>query len=160
MDEYAPVGLDDFPIRVLHPNFVKVALQASRAFAVPVEIPAAVLISSVSVCIGRAIGVQVKRGWIEFPNLFLAIIARSGMGKSPCVRAFLYAIFKIEKKRFEAYQEELRQYQMDLAQWKAQKDKTEPPPEKPVWCQIYVEDSTEEALTEALVGNPKGILWY
>lgn len=135
--------------------------QASKAFVVPVEIPAVTLLCLVSACVGRGMGVEVKSGWIEFTNLFIALVARSGLGKSPCVRAFLNAIFRIEKQRFDEYQKELQLYQAEMEARKSQKNTDfNSPPEKPKWVQIYVEDATEEALTDALSNRPKGVLWY
>lgn len=151
----------NFPLYLLPKYFQEVIQQAANAFVVPIEVPAATLLSLVGTCVGRSRGLVVKSGWIEHPNLYIALTARSGLGKSPCMKAFLNGIFRIEKQMFDKYQKELQIYQTEMEERKRQK-KSElgPPPEKPTWTQIYVEDTTEEALTAALSGNSKGILWY
>jgi hypothetical protein len=150
-----------FPLEVLPTYFAEAVQQASRAYQTPIEIPGATLVSLVGAMVGRSRAVVVKSGWAEHPNLFLALLARSGLGKSPQIRAFLGSVFKIEKERFDAYQAALAQYQEELEARKRQnKDERGPAPEKPTYKQTYVEDSTEEALGDALSSNPKGVLWY
>ena len=149
-----------FPLEVLPPYYAKSVEQASRAYQTPIEIPAATLLSLAGAMVGRSRAAVVKNGWAEHPNLYVAIVSRSGVGKSPCMQALKRSIFRIEKERFDAYQQALTQYQEELEARKRQnKDERGPAPEKPQYVQLYVEDATEEALTDALSGNPKGILW-
>lgn len=149
-----------FPVEVLPSSYAEAVEQASRAFQTPIEIPAATLLALVGAMVGRARAAEVKPGWTEHPNLYVAIVSRSGVGKSPCMQAFKRSIFRIEKERFVAYQKALAQYQEDVEARKRQnKYERGPAPEKPQYVQLYVEDATEEALTDALSGNPKGILW-
>jgi hypothetical protein len=150
-----------FPLDVLPPYFQESIRQAVKAFSVPPEVPAATLLSLVGALIGRSRAVVVKSGWTEHSNLYVVLVAPSGMGKSPCVRTFMKSIFRIEKKRFDEFQQALAQYQEEMnARKRMKKDELGPAPEKPAWEQIYVEDATEEALTDALSANEKGILWY
>ena len=150
-----------FPMHVLPAHFAESIRQASKAFSVPLEIPAITLISITGALIGRSMGVVVKPGWTEHPNLFLALVARSGIGKSPCMRAFLRPVFHVEAEGFRQHQEAMARYQEEVeARRRQSRDEQGPPPERPVWKQNYIEDATEEALTDALSGNPRGVLWY
>ncbi|MFO7802065.1 MAG: DUF3987 domain-containing protein [Desulfovermiculus sp.] len=150
-----------FPLDVLPFYFQESIQQAVKAFSVPPEVPAATLLSLVGALIGRSRAAVVKSGWTEHPNLYIVIVAPSGMGKSPCVRAFMKSIFREEKRRFDEFQQALAQYQEEMnARKRMKQNELGPPPEKPTWKQIYVEDATEEALTDALSANAKGILWY
>jgi hypothetical protein len=149
-----------FPLEVLPPYFAEAVEQASRAYQTPVEIPAATLLALSGAMVGRSRAAVVKNGWTEHPNLYVAIVSRSGVGKSPCMQALKRSIFRIEKERFDAYQKALAQYQEEMEARKRQsKDERGPAPEKPQYVQLYVEDATEEALTDALSGNPTGVLW-
>lgn|GEM_PF-593461 len=150
-----------FPLHTIPKYFAEVIEQTVKAFQTPIEVPVTTLLSLVGACVGRSRAAVVKSGWTENPNFFLGLVARSGTAKSPPMRAFLNAIFRIEKQRYEQYQAELKKYQLEMDERKGKKSEDlGPPPEKPTWTQIYVEDTTEEALTSALSGNEKGILWY
>lgn len=152
---------EPFPVEILPPYFAESIRQAARAFAVPIIIPAVTFIVIAGACIGRLYRLLVKPGWTEHANLFVSIVARSGFGKSPVVRTFMKAIFRAEKKSFDEYQAELAVYQGEMEARRGQRSADlGPAPEKPYWIQTYVDDATEEALTDALVNNPKGILWY
>ncbi|WP_027371135.1 DUF3987 domain-containing protein [Desulfovermiculus halophilus] len=155
------MSLPSFPLNVMPDYFQAPIQQAVKAFSVPPEVPAATLLSLVGALIGRSRAVVVKSGWTEHPNLYIVIVAPSGMGKSPCVRTFMKSIFREEKRRFDEFQQALAQYQEEMnVRRRMKQNELGPPPEKPTWKQIYVEDATEEALTDALSANAKGILWY
>jgi hypothetical protein len=71
---------------------------AAEAFCVPVEVPTCAVLAMAAACIGRARGIIIKAGWVEHANLYLALVAKSGLGKSPCTRAFLGAIYRAESR--------------------------------------------------------------
>lgn len=152
-----------FPLNVFPPIYQQTLREVQEAFAVPMEVPACALLSVAGTCIGRARGVLIKSGWIEHGNLWLAIVGASGIGKSPAVRAIYRPVVENEKKFFAAYQEAYKHYQYELDQRQAcskgERAALPPPPAPPVWKQLFVDDATTEALTDALAANPRGILW-
>ncbi|MFH1597246.1 MAG: DUF3987 domain-containing protein [Pseudomonadota bacterium] len=152
-----------FPLDVFPPIYQQALREVQEAYAVPLEIPACALLSECGTCIGRTRGVLIKSGWIEQGNLWLAIVGKSGIGKSPCVRKIFRPIFEVEKRMYAEYQEAQKQYQHELEQrqsWpRKERAQLGPPPPPPVWNQLFVDDATTEALTDALAANPRGILW-
>jgi len=153
---------DRFPIDVLPDAYALIVTQAAKAFAVPLEVPACALLSMSGACIGRTRGLTIKDGWREFANLYIGIVAESGIGKSPCTKAIFEPIFRVEKKWFDEYQTASLQYdeEMGARQNSESRDDLAPPPDAPLWKQLFVDDTTVESLTDALQGNPRGILWY
>ena len=152
-----------FPLDVFPTIYQQALREFQEAYAVPMEIPACALLSVAGTCIGRTRGVLIKSGWIEHGNLWLVIVGKSGIGKSPCVRAIFRPIFEVEKRWYADYQEAYKQYQYELDQRQAcpkrERAALPPPPAPPVWNQLFVDDATTEALTDALAANPRGILW-
>lgn len=152
-----------FPIDVFPTIYQQALREVQESYAVPMEVPACALLSVAGTCIGRTRGVLIKRGWIEHANLWLAIVGASGIGKSPAVRAIYRPIFETEKKWFAAYQDAYKQYRYEIEQrqvcQKKERGQLPPPPDPPVWNQLFVDDATTEALTDALAANPRGILW-
>lgn len=159
---YLPVP-PPFPIEVLPASCQRAIAEIQRAHGVPVEIPGCAFLGTTGACIGRARALRIKQGWVEHPNLWLAIVAPSGYGKSPAVREVQRPIFALEKKWFAEYQEALKEYTFELEQRrltpKDERSSLGPPPDPPEWEQIIVDDTTTEALTDALNANPRGILW-
>lgn len=95
-----PFSIDVFPERCQ-----MAILEIQRAHATPVEIPGVALLAEASACIGRTRGICIKEGWVEHANLWLAIVGKSGLGKSPVVRAIQRPIFAAENKWYAKYVE-------------------------------------------------------
>jgi hypothetical protein len=148
-----PFPLDAFPLPCQ-----KVIQEIAEAYAVPIEIPAAALLSCSGACIGRTRGITIKSGWNEFANLWIATVGVSGLGKRPAMMAVFNPIYELEKKWAQEHKEAIKQHQANLESWKKDKDQPEPG-EMPGWRQLIVDDSTTEGLTDALIANPRGILW-
>ena len=152
-----------FPIDVFPERCHKAILEIQRAHATPVEIPGVALLAEASACIGRTRGIRIKEGWVEHANLWLAIVGKSGLGKSPVVRAIQRPVFSAEKKWYAKYQEDLRVYEQEMENRRGTRGQERlllpPPPAAPIWRQLIVDDTTTEALTDVLDGNPRGILW-
>jgi hypothetical protein len=159
---YLPVP-PPFPIEIFPASCQRAITEIQRAHGVPVEIPGCAFLGTAGACIGRARGLRIKQGWIEHANLWLAIVAPSGYGKSPAVREIQRPIFALEKRWFADYQEALKQYNFGLEQRRLtprdERSALPPPPDPPGWQQLIVDDTTTEALTDALSANSRGILW-
>ncbi len=153
------------PLDVLPESCQKMVMQASAAFSVPSEIPFTAFLTTVSACIGRTRGIRIKESWSEFANLYIALVGKSGTGKSPCTMVFLNSVFRVEKGLYEKYQLEFSDYLRELEQYdNATKEDRRTgavsKPEKPPCKQILVDDTTSESLPEVLADNPRGVLWF
>lgn len=144
-----------FPVEVFPPRYQRVLAQIASAYASPIEIPAVTLLTVAGACIGGTRAIRIKRSWVEHPNLFMAIIGRSGIGKSPPIKKILSPIFRQEKAWYDEYRDAKDKYLDELKNTK----KGEPQPIPPQWMQLIVDDTTIEALTDALCCSDRGILW-
>ncbi|MDL2269314.1 DUF3987 domain-containing protein [Desulfosarcina sp. OttesenSCG-928-A07] len=167
-----PVPLEAFPVGVR-----ALLVEAADAFGVPSEIPVAAFLALLSCLVGRSRMIQVKPGWCEAGNLWLAVVAKSGMGKSPVMTEFFRLIYKKESNGKQAFDMEMDKFKFEekvyhakekafiTAQTNPQKRSGTTPltnpivPVKPVWKQAIADDITPEALGDLLQGNPKGVLW-
>ncbi len=156
-----------FPQGVLPASVEDSLSVAASAFTVPFAVPAVTFLAVIGAAVGRTRGLEVKPSWITHPNLYWGLVARSGMGKSPCSNAILKPIheqenaaFKEHKRELEAYELELREWQSSFARAQRKNDTLPDKPIYPTWEQIYVEDSTTQAVGSILSNNPRGILWY
>lgn len=163
-----PVPLDAFPASV-----VVLLKEASAAFGVPLEIPTVSLLALLSCLVGRSRVIRIKQSWSEAGNLWLALVAKSGMGKTPCMKAFFSPIHRREAASKKNYDQQFVQYNFAeqvhkrqiaanaeaQAKGKAASSPIPQPPQKPYWKQVLANDATPEALGEMLQANPKGVLW-
>ena len=159
--------LPSFPSEVLPPFLAEYVSTAARAFAVPVEIPATAMLALASSCIGRTRAIAIKHSWHEHANLFVGLVARSGLGKTPCTTAIFNSVYRLERKWFDEWDRANREYMEAQAQYEAalrRKPKEDEPapkrPEKPIRIQLFVDDATIESVADALNENPRGVLWH
>ena len=114
------------------------------------------LLYTASIIIGNSTIVEVKRGWKETANLWLALVGKAGVGKTPSINSITFPLEKSNNKeikdfvknyeKFEAYKE------LDpLAKELAEEIK------KPRKSQFIVNDITLEALIELHGENKNGI---
>jgi hypothetical protein len=152
--------LPPWPVEAFFEPYARLILEVSESFAVPVEVAAAAFLSVAGACVGRTRTIYAGRNWFEPCILWLALVAATGLGKTPATGFLLKPIFNAEKRWWDQYRKDLARYEQALEDWKAQKKKERgPKPEPPSYEQLVVDDATTEALTDALDNNPRGILW-
>jgi hypothetical protein len=69
-------------------------------------------------CVGRSVILEVKPGWQAAGNLYWAIVASSGLGKSPCANAFLRPLWRLDHQARERWKSEMAIYQAELEERK------------------------------------------
>ncbi len=154
---YLPVP-PPFPVEAFPPLLQKVIWEVAVAYAVPVEVVVAALLSASGGCIGRTRGIVIKDGWTEFANLWVATVGVSGLGKSPATNRIFHPIWQHEEQWHRDYKDAVKVYEAKLAEWKKDRELPEPG-DPPAWRQLILDDATTEALTDAFDANPRGILW-
>jgi DNA polymerase-1 len=154
--------LPSFPLDVFPEVHQKLVQESAEAFRVPVEIPACNLLSLTGACIGRSRRILVTPTWYQYANLWLVIVGRSGIGKSPCMDYLQGPVRVVQKKWFDDYTDALLEFdeQMEIRKKASREERGEiPRPEKPKRKQLFVDDVTSEALVGIFDANPRGILW-
>ncbi len=156
-------ALPPAPLDAFHPGVAQALEDIAKAKNCPVEIPLSAYLALVAGMIGRAAGLMIKRGWVEHANLFIATVARSGLGKSPATKKVLAPIRELERTFQQRFEYDLEQYDQALEAWQAKKKKKGvepgPKPDPPTREDIEADDATIEGLIDAVAANPKGILW-
>jgi hypothetical protein len=117
------------------------------------------MLSSLGAAIGNSRSVMLKPGWAEPPVVWTCIIAGSGQGKSPALKAATYLHAEMEKS-FDAQNEAaMRTFEDEKASWVAQgRKKSGAEPAKPAFRTCLMSDLTLEALATRLKDNRRGVL--
>ena len=152
------------PLGVFHPALRFCMQEIGTAKQVPIEICIAAMLAYLATLVGRSCGLKIKDNWTEHGNLYIALVARSGVGKTPATNYIFKPITNLERMYYHQYEEELRRYQIEYEDWdstkkdkKLQRDQSICKPDHPIRKEIIADDFTIEALTNSLIYNPKGI---
>jgi hypothetical protein len=148
-----------FPTETLPEVIRRFCEEGATANRVPVEfftIPALVAAGS---AVGTSRRLEVKRGWTFPANVFAAIVAHTGAGKSPAQAAALAPMEKLQAELARQFEQNWRSFEDELSQWES-KDRKERglKPKPPKMGEILIKDTTVEALVEAHANNPRGLL--
>ncbi len=158
-----PVRYDyqPFPMEVLPDPVRDYALAQARALGVPPALVILPMFTVFSAAIGNSVAIQLKRSWREPATLWTIVVATSGSGKSPAMKAALNPVLKLEKSSLEQFEQEKQEYAERLDQWESlsKKDRVNAPkPIEPVHRRYRIADTTIEALVALHTENPRGLL--
>lgn len=145
-----------FPIEIFPEPIQAYIIQNQQTLNHSIDYMGSSLLWLLALCIGNSCKVQVKTGWQESANIWLGLIGRAGLGKTPSINAM---IFPIEKRN--AF--EIKHYQNEYRKWKEylnipNKDKKDHEEVKePARKQFIVNDVTIEALADLHEENENGV---
>jgi hypothetical protein len=165
----------------IYPNIL---LNSLRNLAKVISVEVDFVFCAALVVIGTGIGakfkVSAKKGYSTLLNLWMAVIADTGMKKTPVFNALTKVLYEIQRRLTAKYEHELRLYKMQSSprnkaktQSKASTngksaaplpaaiqsidDEPIPPPEN---VAVITTDPTVEALIDRLKDSPKGLLRF
>ena len=153
-------------------------LDLAERLQVPLDYPAAALTVMLAGAIGRRALIRPQRHdhWVVKPNLWGTIVGRSGVMKSPVLRAALGPLRRRQALAMTVYESERdayqRQLQKDVVQKRMRRSTTtaarehedggawdgEPSP-PPVCTRYLVNEATVEKVHVILKENPQGVLY-
>lgn len=162
LDRFKP-----FPVDVLPEPVRALVVEGSKAIGCDPSNVAVPLLAGLASAIGNTRRIALKRQWSEPAIVWVAIVADSGVKKSPPIDLALAAIRKRQeaamreyKDAMNAHADALAIYERDAAHWKKGKDEGPPPtkPEAPILDRCWTNDVTTEKVAVLLQENPRGLL--
>jgi hypothetical protein len=153
-----------FPFDVFSEELQNLIDKISHCYQVEPSMVASVMLPLVGGAVGNAIRVSPKKGWNESPFIWMAIIADTGHGKSPVIKALTKPIIHAQGEAQQEYQDELADYEADLKKFNClnkNEQVSQKTPTKPILRHYMVSDSTVEALGCVFEVTPRGvnIIW-
>lgn len=172
------------PVPVLSPDLIPqqlrtYALDMADRMQVPLAFVGATLLVALAGVTGRRfclIPKELDLDWRVFGNLWGGIVSPPGTMKTPVIKQVTKILHRLERQAFEAFQLTRRQYEQELAVYKAReaqwrvdaKDQTNQgrspapfdltPPVEPTLLRFVVNDATVAKLQQILAENPQGVL--
>lgn len=154
-----------FPVEILPGVFQRFAVSTATAMQCPVDYVACSLLVMVSILIGGKRLIQLEPEWQQRANLWLVLLGTPSSKKSPALEKALKPLRDIEAALTRKYRQEnaqyelaVRQYEVELKQWKA--EPVGEAPIKPIKLnleRLTTSDTTVEALGKLLSENPHGV---
>lgn len=150
-----------FPFEVFPFAIQEIIKATNETLNFPIDFIGASLLYSVSVAIGNTHRVEVKRGWLESPVLYLAIVAPPGTNKSHPLNFALQPLIEHDKMTFSQYEYQRQEYERAISLTKKEREQQSiDDPVKPVRQKFLMSDYTPEALAEVHKFNKRGIGLY
>ena len=136
----------DFPLEVFPQTIQSVILDMARYENYKAEFIATAMLSAVSAALGGTYRIRIKGEWQSNAALYIILVGRPGLGKTPPLEAAYRPIRKHDYALFKAYETELEV-------WKAAGENGK----KPVLRRTVVSDFTPESLLLTHHNNPRSV---
>ncbi|HCN83975.1 MAG TPA: hypothetical protein DIT07_10210, partial [Sphingobacteriaceae bacterium] len=144
----------DFPIHIFPQQLQHIITYYCSTLNLNMDYAAVTVLYAFSVALGGHYSLTVKRGWVELPTLFVALVGKPGINKSGPISIFTQPLEKLEKILFNRFLDEYSTFK------KGRSIKKENDSgvilEEPVRRQLVIKDATQEAMLKALYDNPHG----
>jgi hypothetical protein len=168
----ADMPAEPFPVAVLPTPVQRLVIEGARALPCAPDLIAIPALAAMGVAIGAGHVLEIKPGWQEGAQHYSAVVADPGQKKSPADDLALAPVRQRQRQYYESwkqatatYDADLSTYKEELAEWQSDKQaglkvgkKPKPPQEPELLKQIWVDDTTLEALAEILDTNPRGVV--
>jgi len=147
--EETKINIQDlvFPIDIFPSDIQKYLIECNTKLDSSVEYMGCSLLWLISVCVGNSIEVEVKKGWTENLSVWISIVGKAGLGKTPSISNIVFPLTKINAKEIKKYIKESEKYEHYINLPKKEKDEHSEV-FKPIKTQFIANDITLEALVD------------
>ena len=146
------IAESDFPIDVFPAKVRYVILGMVRHENFKVEYLAAAMLSATASALGNTYNIRVKGQWTTNAALYIIMVGRPGLGKTPPLEAVFRPLRKRDCRALEKFKAEMAAYQNTMKESKGNNGT-----DRPVLRRTIVSDFTPEALMLTHHNCPRGI---
>jgi len=147
------------PLAFLPWQLQEYVIAAAESLNVDISFILLPLLSSLGAAIGNSRSIILKPGFVQPPNIWSAIIGRTGTRKSPALEAGCFTVMAHERGLMKQNRQAYEQYENELEEWQSKKPKGRGlKPDSPAILTCVMDDLTIEALADVLIINPRGVL--
>lgn len=139
----APVFRPD----ILPEPFASYVMENAAAIGVPAEMIALPFLANVGALIGNRLAVQLKRGRLHYPTLWVGVVAPPGAAKTPALNAARLFLDVLQGEWHDLYKRQLAQWEADVERWSATPPlERGPKPPRPVMRNAFTTNATIEVI--------------
>ena len=158
--EFEGVIENNIPLDVFPAKLQDMVLALARQENYSIEYTMASLVAAASTAIGNAVNIRIRGGWVSSPILYIILVGRPGMGKTPPLDFAFRPIRRHDAKIIKQFKVDMEYYNSVLENQKVNKGDKSALPSKPILKRTIISDFTPEALMRALDDNKRGIVVY
>ena len=152
------INTDDliFPIDIFPPPIQTYIIECNKTLDSSIDYMGCSMLWATSLIVGNSINIQVKPKWREVCNIWIAVVGKAGIGKSPSIDNIIYPLRKINSREIKTY---IKNYDKWQAYEKMDKDEKKQVEDvsKPNKSQFIVDDITLEALIDLHGQSKNGV---
>lgn len=143
------INSDDlvFPIEIFPAPIQTYMIECNKTLNSSIDYMGCSMLWCTSLIIGNSINIQVKKGWVETCNVWIAVVGKAGIGKTPSIENILHPLRKSNARELQAYIKAYAKWQEYEAMTKEDRKQVEDV-SKPNKSQFMVDDITLEALID------------
>lgn len=156
VEEAEVVVETDFPLDIFPAELQTYIKACNESLNNSIDYMACSLLFLTSIIIGNSIELEVKRGWRESANLWMSLVGRAGVGKTPSISSITFPLSRLNNIEIKKHIEDAQKYENYMNMNEKEKAMSSVV-EKPKKTQFIVNDVTLEALVELHNENPNGI---
>ena len=108
--EFGGILEDKIPLNAFPAKIQDMVLALARQENYSIEYMMASLLAAVSTAIGNAVNIRIRGGWISNPALYMILVGRPGMGKTPPLDFAFRPIRKHDAKVIKQFKSDMEQY--------------------------------------------------
>ncbi len=147
----------EFPIDVFPTKLQNIINEVSEGYQFPSELLSCGILTVASAAIGNSLVTKVLN-YIEPATIYMAIVASTGIGKTPALDFARKPLDDRDDQHEREYMEAKKQYDEILST--PRKEREQQLPALPIYHTHITMDTTPEALADILKQNPRGILSF
>ena len=135
--EFGGILEDKIPLNAFPAKIQDMVLALARQENYSIEYMMASLLAAISTAIGNAVNIRIRGGWISNPALYMILVGRPGMGKTPPLDFAFRPIRKHDAKAVKQFKSDMEQYNNMVEDNKGKKENCTPLPEKPTFAKNH-----------------------
>ena len=146
----------EFPLEIFPVDLQYYILERHRTLKQSIDYMGCSLLFLTSIIVGNSQQIKIKNGWKETPSIWLSLVGKAGVGKTPSIKGITFPLDKAnstEIKKYIVAEAKFEEFNNMEAKQKVLKE----PVFKPKKTQFLVNDVTLEALVELHNENTNGI---
>jgi len=149
IDDVILVNTDDlvFPIDIFPQPIQHYLNECNKTLDSSIDYMGCSLLWLISVCVGNSIAIEVKKGWVENLTIWISIVGKAGLGKTPSISNVIFPLSRINSKEIKLYIKEREKYDFYMALSKKEREEY-PEVKPPKKTQFIANDITLEALVD------------
>lgn len=145
-----------FPIEIFPVPIQSYILECKETLDSSIDYMGCSMLWLISVIVGNSIQIEVKKGWTETATIWLAVVGKAGLGKTPSIHNIIKPLLMANNKEIKNYIKQSEKFEYyDKLSAKEKKDHEEI--QRPTKSQFIANDITIEALVELHQENPNSV---